>query len=170
MRTHSIKLLTLLSFTTILAACGESATESAIERAMEEDGQDAQVDIQADGSMRVETEDGTAMIGGTSLPNGWPEEIAVYPGSSLSYSASVNPETGEPGMAIVMTTTDDIAMVSAHYKRTMQAAGWAMGDSMEGGGTSILQATKGDLEAALMIAGAAGQTSITIGITEAEQD
>jgi|GEM_PF-2237439 len=69
-----------------------------------------------------------------------------------------------------MMTTADVATVAAHYKQVFTAAGWTMGDSMEGGGTSILQAKKGSQDAAVMIAGAAGQTSITIGISETDEE
>jgi hypothetical protein len=159
------RLLTLSIMSLLLAACGESAAERAIERAMEEDTDgDAQVDMQADGSMRVENDEGTAIIGGGSLPSGWPEEIGVYPGASISYSASVNPETGEPGMAVVLMSTDAVAAIAAHYKGALTAAGWTMGDAMEGQGTSIMTATKGTMTASFMITGASGQTSITIGI------
>lgn len=170
MRMRSAKLLALLSFTTILTACGQNAAERAIEPAIEEDAGDTQVDIQNDGAMHVETDEGTAMIGGGNLPDGWPEDIEVYAGAELAYSASINPQTGEPGMAIVMMTEDDVAAVSAYYKQALSSGGWTTGDAMEGGGTSILTATKGNQVASFMITEADGQTAITIGINEAEQE
>lgn len=136
-----------------------------MERSIEkETGGDANVDIKADGSMDVKTKEGTATIGSNKVPDGWPKEIAVYPGATISYSAAVNPDTGKPGMAIVMMSTDDVTTVAAYYKKEAAAAGWTLGQSMETAGTTILTATKGGMTASFMITGVENQTSIAIGV------
>ena len=100
------------------------------------------------------------------MPGDWPEDVKAYAGATVTYSASVNAQTGEPGMAVVLMSTDDVATVAAHYNKELAAAGWTMGESMEASGTSILSGTKDDRVVSLMITGAEGQTAITIAISK----
>lgn len=134
--------------------------EKAIEK---QTGGEAKVDMQGDGAMKIETDEGTFTTGG-DLPDNWPTDVAVYEDATVSYSASTNPATGKPGSALVLMTTDASADVAAWYKSQLTKDGWTLSSAMEGGGTTIFGATKDDRTLSMMIAGAEGQTSITIGI------
>ncbi len=144
-------LVTSLGVLGLLSACGGNGND---------------VDVNLDGSMDVETEEGTAKIGTQDMPNNWPEDApGAYPGSTVSYSASMDPESGKPDMAIVSTTTDAAATVAAHYKTALAEKGWAVGTTMEGAGTSIFSATKDTRTMSLLITGTGqGQTTVTMAI------
>ncbi len=131
-------------------------------------GNDTDVDVNMDGTMEVETEEGTATIGGQSLPEGWPDDAPAYPGSTISYSASMNPETGKPGMAVVLSTNAPVATAATYYKTELASRGWSVDTAMEAGGTSIFSATKEGSVLSLLIAGAEGQTTITMAIEKME--
>ena len=162
---RSSKLVLLMTAGLLLAACGQKGVENAMERQIEkETAGDADVDVKADGSMEIKTDDGTATIDGGAMPSDWPEDVKTYAGATVTYSASVNEQTGEPGMAVVLMSTDDVATVAAFYKKELAAAGWTMGESMEASGTSILSGTKDDRVVSLMITGAEGQSASTIAI------
>lgn len=168
---RSSKLALLMTAGLLLAACGQKGVENAMERQIEQDtAGNADVDVKADGSMEIQTDEGTATIGGGAMPSGWPEDVKAYAGATVTYSASMNAQTGEPGMAVVLMSTDDVATVAAYYKKELAAAGWTMGESMEASGTSILSGTKDDRVVSLMITGAEGQTAITIAISEEEME
>ncbi len=127
-------------------------------------GNNADVDVLMDGAMEVETEEGTAKMGSQSLPEGWPDDAPAYPGSTVSYSATVNPQTGKPGMAVVLSTTDTMPVAAAYYKTELASRGWTVDTAMEAGGTSIFSATKEGSTLSLLIASAEGQTAITMAI------
>ncbi|MSR67833.1 hypothetical protein EXS65_03360 [Candidatus Peribacteria bacterium] len=129
-------------------------------------GSSNDVDVNLDGSMDNETEEGTAKIGAQDMPSDWPEDApGAYPGSTVSYSASMDPETGKPDMAIVSTTADNTATVTTHYKTELAAKGWTVGTRMEGAGTSIFSATKDTRTMSLLITGTGqGQTTVTMAI------
>lgn len=131
-------------------------------------GGSTDVDVNMDGTMDVETEEGTAKIGAQSLPEDWPEDAPAYPGSTISYSASMNPQTGEPGMAVVLSTGDTVSAAATYYKTELASRGWSVDTAMEAGGTSIFSATKEGSVLSLLIAGAEGQTTITIAIEKTE--
>lgn len=167
---RSSKLLTLMTAGLFLAACSQKGVERAMERQMEQEtAGDADVDMKGDGSMEIKTDDGTATIGGGEMPENWPEDVKAYSGATITYSATVNPQTGEPGMAVVLMSTDAVATIAAHYKEELTASGWDMGESMEAAGTSILSGTKDDRVVSLMVTGAEGQTAITIAISEEDR-
>ncbi len=133
-------------------------------------GSDADVDVNMDGTMDIETEEGTAKIGAQSLPEGWPGDAPIYPGSAISYSASMNPQTGEPSMAVVLSTKDTVSAAATYYKTELASKGWSVDTAMEAGGTSIFSATKEGSVLSLLIAGAEGQTTITMAIENRETE
>lgn len=161
-----IRTLAVLTPFFLLVGCGgESAVENAMEQQIEEEtGEEANVVID-DTSMRVETEEGTVEIGSASLPENWPEDVAVYPNAAVSYSAAVNSENGEPQMAFVITTDDSVTAVAAFYKDQLMANGWTMEAAMEAGTMTILSGSKDDRIVSLVINGSEEQTSVTLTIS-----
>ena len=143
--------LSLLALTALFAGCGSGP----------------QVTIGTNGAMHVVTSEGTATMGQT-VPSDWPSDVPVYGGATVTYSASVNPQTGKPGMAIVLTTTDAMATVATYYKTELASRGWAVQSALESAGNSIFSAVKDNRTVSLLIAGAEGQTTITIGIEKME--
>jgi hypothetical protein len=161
------KLVIAGSLTLLLVAC-KSPQEKIMERAMESDnGGDADVNMNRDGSMHIENDAGTYDTG-TSIPKDWPEDVSVYDNATIQYSASVNPKTGKPGSMLVIMTTDSIADLGNFYKGDLAANGWEMEGMIEGGGMTILGGTKDNRQVSVMISGADGQTSVTLAVGEKE--
>ncbi len=132
-------------------------------------GSTTSVKTNVDGSMKVNTSEGTATIGTQSMPADWPEDAPTYPGSTVAYSASTNPETGKPTLAVVLSTKDTMAAAATYYKTELASRGWKVDTAMEAGGTSIFSATKEGRTISLLIASAEGQTTITMAIEKGEQ-
>ena len=161
-------LLSLVFSLTLLSACGQKAVERAMERQIKQDtGSSANVDLKADGSMHVQTKDGTYNAGNNQLPADWPTDAPVYAGATIQFSGSANPTTGKPGAAAVLVTSDAAADVTTFYKAELKKQGWMITSTMENQGTTILGATKGTRALSLMVGTVdGGQTSITIGVGE----
>ena len=148
-------------------SCGsENAVEDAMEQQIEEEtGGDANVDIDGD-AVRIETDDGTFETGSASLPENWPEDVSVYPEGKVTYSAVMNPSTGDSGMAFVITTNDSVEDVTDYYKDQLPADGWTMEAAMEAGTMVVLGGSKGERKVSLMITGSEDQTSVTVSVQE----
>lgn len=151
----------------LLVACN-SGPENAMERAIEnEAGGDADVEMNADGTMHIETDEGTYNTG-NEIPADWPEDVPTYADAIVQYSASVDPVSGKPGSILVMMSTDSIEDVTEFYKNELAAQGWNLEGSMQGGGMTIMGGMKDERQVSVMIAGADGQTSITLAVGEKE--
>ena len=148
----------------IARKAGEMITEKMIENAS--DGK-AKVDVK-DGSMTVTTSEGTFTTNGGKMPDGWPEDVPVYPGSSVQFSGTSAMEAGG-GMGLVLMSEDAPASVVTFYKTKLAAEGWATGTTMEGQGSTILIMTKGAKALSLTVTGAEGGTSITMGYQDKAQ-
>ena len=134
----------------LLSACGSSGTQ-----------------VKVDGNaVHVETSEGSATLGGNTLPADWPTDVAVYAGATITYAASVNPQSGKPGNALVLTTADSAEKVAAYYKDMLKTNSWTTTGMMESVGTSIITATKADRTLSLMVSTSGGVTGITIGVEQ----
>ncbi|MBP7114201.1 MAG: hypothetical protein KBA40_01975 [Candidatus Peribacteraceae bacterium] len=139
---------------------GRKVVENAMERAS---NGTADVDMNADGTMKITTKDGEFQTG-NSIPEEWPKDIAVYAGASITYSAMTNPLDNKAGMALVLLTDDTAAEVKTFYETTLKANGWTITNTMQGGGTVIMTAEKDDRKLSLAIAESQDHTGITIGV------
>ncbi|MBI2635808.1 hypothetical protein HYW84_00575 [Candidatus Peregrinibacteria bacterium] len=160
--------LSVVSVFLLLPACSRRQAERAIERRIEQEtGGNADVDIQSDGAVKVETAEGTYNAGGNRLPEDWPEDAPVYAGAEVQFSGAANPANGKPGAAAVLITADSASDVLTFYKAELKSKGWTITTTMESQGTTIIGATKGARTFSLMIGSSdAGKTSITIGVGE----
>jgi len=149
MRSTSTKIL-LLAGALLLAACGRTITTP-----------NGQVNVNVDGTTEITTEDGT-MTTGASVPADWPSDVPVYTGADVTASANVNPTTGQPGMMLMLQSTDDVETVSKYYTTTLTAQGWTMDGTANMGVSTIMGASKDNRKLAISLAAAAGHTTITI--------
>lgn len=155
-----VKMCAVFTSTLLLAACF-GARERAMENAIEEQtGGEAEVDIDANGSMRIETEDGTVTTGG-EMPDNWPKDVPTYPGAKVGFGAS---NTTDGGLGVIMTTSDSIEDVIAFYDAQM--SGWTQQAVMTSPQMTLKGYTKGDVNVSLMVTAAEGMTSITLAIGE----
>ena len=169
MRTlKTASVLSLASFLILLSACGRNSVEQTMEQQIEQGtGGSANVDLNADGSMHVETKDGTYNTGNNQLPKDWPEDAPIFAGATIQFSGSANPSAGKPGAAAVLMTTSSAADVMAFYTAELKKQGWTVSSTMESQGTTIIGATKGTRALSLLVGSVdGGQTSITIGVGE----
>ena len=150
--------ITILSAASILllSACSRS-TESTMEQ---------QIDLNDDGSMHVETNEGTYDAGSNRLPDDWPTDAPIFAGATVQYSGAANPTTGKAGAAAVLMTTHSPSEVLDFYTAELKKQGWTVTSTMEAQGTTILGATKGSRALSLMVGSVESQTSITIGVGE----
>ena len=127
------------------------------------------VNVQSDGTVNVNTSEGTAKIGAQSMPENWPSDIPAYPGATVSYSTAVNPQNGKPGMAVALMTKDDAKTVTEYYKKELAGNGWTVDSVLGGAGTSIFSARKAGSMASFLIQGDKDQTTITMAIETGAQ-
>ena len=63
--------------------------------------------------------------GGLALPEGFPKDVPIYPGSTVSVSAAV-----QDGMHVSLKTADASTKVAAFYKEKLKADGWQIESTM----------------------------------------
>jgi len=159
-------IICLLCLILMLAGCGKSPEEKAIEKAVEKStGADAEVDLSNKG-MKIsgKTEEGAFSLStgeGTEIPKDFPADVLIYRPSKVG-SAMNMPE----GQSIALTTSDDSTKVAETYKREMTAKGWSEQASMNMGAQSMLVYEKEERVAHITIAPMDGETQITVMVTK----
>jgi tRNA/tmRNA/rRNA uracil-C5-methylase (TrmA/RlmC/RlmD family) len=162
--------VTLFTFGTciiplLLSACGtptERVTERAIENAT---GGAADVEVQG-GTTRVTTSEGTVTVGTQELPSDWPKDVAMYPGSIIQVAGTV---TGQ-GNGALFLTNDSKENVLKFYQAELVKEGWKIDATADMGTISIISASKEKRTVAIQISASVGQTTITIGLEQKQQD
>lgn len=147
--TSRTRVLTLLTVPPLLlgtSACGadevaeragESAVERAIEDAAESEGVDVDVDAE-DGSVSIESSDGTFTSGMGALPQGFPEDIPLADGEILQGASSDG--NGTTGWFVSVTVDRSADEALAEASALLEGAGYAEGDnSMAMEGLSYVQ-------------------------------
>lgn len=118
-----------------LGACGE-AVENAAENAAEnaiEDGSGGDVDIDVDdGEVKVENSDGSVVVGGGELPDGFPEDAVPLVGEVKSGTAVDTPDG--TGWTIGTESSGNAEDVFAEALAELEGAGFTNQSTL--GGTS----------------------------------
>lgn len=140
---------------------GEKVAEGIIEKAT---GGNADVDVK-NGSLTVKTNEGTFSTG-TSLPSDWPKDAPVYPGATITYSGSSNPQSGESGFGAMLTTKDSAQKVRDYYAKELVVQGWKVEATYNANESSVLSATKDTRAFTVVTAEADGATTITLGVSQ----
>jgi len=146
----------------MLAGCGGSTDERALERQIEQQtGSDADVDISGDNiNISGATEDGAFSLSsgeGTLVPEDFPDDVLIYRPSSVE-SAMVMPE----GVSLTLKTNDEREKVEEAYKSEMADKGWSEQASIDMGTQSMLAYKKGERAANITIVPSDGMTQILI--------
>lgn len=124
------------------SACGaddlaENAAEGAVERALEQaaesEGGDVDVDLE-EGSVSIESSDGTFTSGLGDLPDGFPEDVPLLEGEVLQGASSTD-DQGRTSWVVTLSipTAGEEALAAAAER--LEDAGYTAGDgaaSMEG--------------------------------------
>lgn len=148
----STSLFSILSIGLLVSGCSGSG----------ETTQNGEVNVDADGTVHVETSEGTATTA-NKVPSDWPSDAPAYPGADVQYSASANVEAGQQA-ALVLTTKDTAEQVVEYYKETLTGNGWSMTSTMQGGDSTLMSAEKGDRAVSIVIGSSEGETTVTLGV------
>lgn len=143
---------------------GEKVAVGIIEKAT---GGKANVDVNS-GNVSVKTKDGSFSTG-TSLPADWPKDAPAYPGATVSYSGSNNPQSGESGFGAVLTTNDSAQKVRDYYTKELTSLGWKTEATYNAQETSVVSATKENRVFTVATAESEGLTTITLGVSQKSQ-
>ncbi|MBI1182074.1 MAG: hypothetical protein GC201_16135 [Alphaproteobacteria bacterium] len=130
-------LLPLLIAFMPLAGCGDSedATEKRLEKYARQHGADVDVDYSQEHGVKSVTmkgEDGetkTAFGENVGLPDGFPGDIAVYPGLKI-FTSSTMPN----GFLVQGHTGDGVDAVGVFFRDRMTGAGWSLAEQTESPG------------------------------------
>ncbi len=99
------------------------------------------------------------LSGKLELPAGFPGDVPLYPGASLTWANS-----DEAGSLVSFSTADDLDTVAKYFQKEFAAQGWLAEASDQPGGRTIL-AVKGNREATVLIAGEGDMTHIDVILT-----
>ena len=99
------------------------------------------------------------LSGKLDLPADLPGDVPLYPGASLTWTAS-----DEAGLMVSFSTADDLDTVAEYFRKEFAAQGWLAEASDQRGGRTIL-AVKGSREATVMVTGEGDTTHIDVILT-----
>jgi hypothetical protein len=126
----TMKFVLPLLAATMLAGCGQDAADTAAEKMAKQHGVDMDID-----------RDGTKVQVGENLkvPDGFPDDIAVYPDLKIISSSAV-----PQGFMINGQTGDDVEKVAAFYTDKLTSGGWAKDGEFSQEGTMRVLSFKKD--------------------------
>lgn len=167
-RTHGMAraaLLVLLGLGALgCGAIAERATEQAIESAIEsETGGSVDIDSAGDGSITIETEDGTASFGTGEVPAAIADEFDL-PGGLEVLTTSEMTTDGTTTSYMIATTDDDPQGTLDALKRSAEAGGWSIDSTYTIDASSGFAASRGEGELAQVDVSTDGTTT-TVMIT-----
>lgn len=166
---HMRFLLPLFALAFLLAGCGRTVTENIVENAIErEGGEDVDVDMNRDGSMNIQTDEGELTTSG-KIPDEWPEDVPVPEEATVVYSMSMSPDDEKDSMAVMFSVEDAVSDVAAMYKTKLAGEGWKISGTADMGGTSMVGGEKdGRTVSVIVTAGDEGKTMVNLAIEAAE--
>ena|SRR3989344_5697839 len=139
----------------------QNAAERAFEAATGGD-----VQYGPNGTATYSNEEGSVTVGGGSYPSNWPSDAPQYPGGSIQYSGSSNPQTGEPGSAVVLQVNGTAQSIATYYNERLVSGGWTIDGTATVGTATTISATKGDRTFGLYIVDLGnGTASVTVAIS-----
>lgn len=112
----------------------------------------ADVTTNANGTATYSTDQGTVSTV-NQLPSTWPADAPKYPDATVAFSGSSNSTSSNPdaGLAVTLTTTDDVATATAFYKTNLVKEGWTIDTDATLNGSATLSAKKDTRQFGVMI-------------------
>ncbi len=146
---RSVRLVALMAITTsLLAGCGaaaEKASEKATEKMIEQQtGGKVDIDTDGDGSVEIETEDGSMALGSGEIPKEWPDEIPLP--DDLQVQAGTTMDSSDGRLVSIVGGTDDTPeAILASVKEAL--ADWEIsGEVTSSGGGGTMSGAQWDTE------------------------
>jgi hypothetical protein len=138
----------------------EKTAEKAIEQAT---GGEAQVDISKSGEkITVETEEGKLTIGEGQLPENFPQNMPIYPGSKITSTSS-----NDENQVVIFSSEDELEKVSSYYKKELADAGWKIESTSTIANAAIYSFSDQQIKGAVIISQAEKGTQITVEVEAA---
>ncbi|MFC1686991.1 hypothetical protein ACFL0L_00220 [Patescibacteria group bacterium] len=153
----------VLGVVLVLSGCTKTV-ENKVEDSIEDStGGQADVDLD-DGSIRVETDDGTFEAGDdVSLPSGFPSDVHVYDGTITAAST-----TGDDFFVVSVQTSDSPSTVKNKYETELADDGWEVTSTLTLPTGITLGAEKGNRYVTVSAGEEDGDTFVTIGVSSTE--
>jgi len=109
------------------------------------------------------TDEGTVSVGANArMPENWPSDAPQnVAGSSIVYSGSSNPQTGESGSAVTYTANASVQSVVDYYKAQLASGGWTIEGTVNAGGATVISAKKATRTFGVYIV-ESGQGAVTV--------
>ena len=101
--------------------------------------------------------------GNVPLPEGFPDDVPVYPGAKVMTSAKT-----KEGMTLVLTTSDPLQKAMEFYQGKLKTNGWDIQNTMNMPDGGMLSGTKEKRTCTLVVNHSNDQTIITISVSEKE--
>lgn len=145
----------------------KKATEKSIEKAIEESsGENVKVDIDNE-TTTFTTDEGSTVVGSGSLPDNFPEDVPIYPDTTITFS-HVGSGDEESSASTTLETKDSQEKVTSWYKEEIAKNGWTI-ESTDNWGVNADQytsytASKNDRELSIGVSVADDLTLVTISV------
>ncbi len=161
----------VLASTVLLAGCGgddddsSSANDKIMEKMIEgSSDEEVEVDLDSDdGGVKIETEDGTTVIGGSGdLPDNFPDDLPLPSGDYTVASTTSQGDT----FYVVMSTEPGVVAEGDAMVAALASAGFTMEEEptkVSGGGsdTMMVSATRDGLTVMITLSSTEGETNGT---------
>ena len=151
----------LLSFaaTKLIGLAGSKVAQQVAEKAIEQ-STGADVDISGEGEeVTVKTEEGTFTAGKQEVPENFPDNIPLYPGSEIETSAS-----SEQVISLSLTSQDSFTAIADYYKKNLIEAGWKITEESSLSNAAVLSFENGEQSGVIAITETEDGSSMTISI------
>lgn len=181
MNPRRLTAITLAALTAIgLTACSsiqDKVSEVVVEKAIEAGGGgkvDIDVDDSGDGTVSIDTGEGTVTIGGTDLPAGWPSAVQIPKDQTVTGSFSAQTAEGLSATVTTETTSSTDDAIAAAQK-TLESGGFTPNADVtdmrsDGDVLWMASATDGSLMLAIQVIGSADDATMVNYIVSPKTD
>lgn len=154
--------------TTLLTGCSamaDKAGEKVAEKGMEAaGGGGVDIDSEGDGKVTIESDEGSLEVGGSDLPDGFPDDVPLPDDFEIEAAMSMGTADNQT-FTVRMTSPDaDVDQTFEDLKSRSEAAGFEVlsSNTMSGDGHELRSATmsNSDWNASISVSGEADGTSV----------
>ena len=129
-------ILLALAVVCVVVGCRRSTSYTAkdgIQATVTQSGKSTEVTIQGKDGAKMQF----SGEGGLAVPDGFPKDVPVYPGSTVTMSMAA-----KDGMHVALKTADPSGKVVAFYNEKLKASGWEIEATMNTGESSMVSGKK----------------------------
>jgi hypothetical protein len=146
-----------------LSGCGDDAAESGVEELIEsQSGGDVDVEVDDDGGVAIQTEDGSFSSGTTTeLPEEWPEDIPEPDGLAITGATVIGTE-GEQAITVVGNVDGEDFVDS--YAGALESAGFNEDSTFTSDGTINNVYSNDQWTVSVLYAGEQSENQVTVSV------